>query len=152
MTFLTKRTENAKVAMTPSIRLPIEYADQINKKIVKLFRKGIDAPKLPNKRYQNLQPFALAERNQIAVASKTTFSMVVCTTWISKPHNNLTSPTMSRFWTTLLLYNLASEIYSTFISNHSKSHLNLKLNFYWNLFCKLFNSKLILFCKIALSV
>ena len=85
----------------------------------------INAPRLPNGRYQKLQLSALLVKSQSAVSSPTTTSTTVTAKWTSAPAATLTSPTMSNTNTTPLSSDLATLIYSNFILDHLKSKSNL---------------------------
>ena len=110
----------------------------------------INAPRLPNGRYQKLQAPALPESSS-ACPSPTTCSTAVAATWTSAPDATSTSLTMSSPSTTPSSSDLASMIYSTFIIDHLKSNSTVKLNLHKNLFRKFFYHQLISFLDNALS-
>ena len=107
--------------------------------------------RLPNERYQRLEPPALVERSQSVVASPMMSSTAVAATWTSLFDAISTSPTMSSSSATPSSSDLASLIYSTFIVDHLKSNSNLELNLYKNLFRKFFYPQLTSFLDNALS-
>ena len=82
-------------------------------KVVKPILGRINAPKLPNWRYQKLRPHASSEQSQSALASRTTSSMVIAATLTSAPDASSTSPIMSSTSTTPSSCDLTSLIYST---------------------------------------
>ena len=86
-----------------------------------------NAPRLPNGRYQKLQPPAQPERSLSACASPTTSSTAVSAKWTSAPDETLTKP-MMRISTTPSSSDLASLIYSTFILEHLKPNTNFEIN------------------------
>ena len=110
---------NFGVATTQSCGLPKENSDQL-KKAVKPILGRINAPRLHNGRYQNLQRPALTEKRQSVCPSRTTSSMAVAAMWTSAPDAASTSPTMSSFSTNPLSADLATLMYFTFILDHLK--------------------------------
>ena len=147
----SRRRANARVATTQRRRLPKEDADQINKEGCQRILGRINAPWLPNKRYQKLQPPALMERRQSECPSPTTSSTPVAATWTSAPNATSTNLTMSCISTIPSSSDLATLIYATFILDHLKSNSNLELNLHKNLFRKFFYPQLISFLDNALS-
>ena len=121
------------------------------KTAVKPILGRLNAPRLPNGRYQKLQPPALTERRQSECPSPTTSSTAVAATWTSAPDATSTIPTMSCISTTPLSSDLATLIYATFILDHFKSNSNLEINLQKNLICKFFYPQLISFLDNALS-
>ena len=121
------------------------------KTAVKPILGRINAPRLPNKRYQKLQPPALTKRRQSKCLSLTTSSTALAATWTSAPDATSTTPTMSCISNTSLSSDLATLIYATFILDYLKSNSNLEINLHKNLFCKLFYPQLISFLDNALS-
>ena len=107
------------------------------------------APILPNGRYQKLQLFALSERSKNAVDGTTTSSTGVVATQTIAPDTILTILTISCCHATSLFSYFAFRISTSLIFDYVKSILNLLLNFYSNLFCKLYFSILILFLEIV---
>ena len=147
----------ADVLQTPESR-PRQAADCLKKtriksktKAVKPILGRIKAPRLPNERYQKLQPLALPERSLRVCARPTTSSMAVATTWTSAPDETLAKPIMSCTSTTPSSSDLASLIYSSFILDHLKSHSSFELNLRKNVFRKFYNPQLISFLDTALS-
>ena len=122
-----------------------------SKKVVKPIFGRINAPRLPNERYQKLQPPALTERRHSVCPSPTTSSMAVAATWTSAFGATSTSLTMSSPSTTPLSSDLTTLIYSTFMFDHLKSNSNLELNLYKNLVRTFFYPQLISFLDNALS-
>ena len=147
----------ADVLQTPESRRRIAAACpkktriKSTKKAVKPILGRITAPRLPNRRYQKLQPHALTERRQCVCPSTTTSSTAVAATWTSAPDATSTSPTMSSPSTTPSSSYLATLIYSTFILDHLKSNTNLEINLHKNLFRKFVYPQLISFFDNALS-
>ena len=80
------------------------------KATVKLILGRINAPRLPNGRYQKLQPPALPERSSSACPSLTICSTVPAATWTSALDATSTSPMMSSSSTTHSSSDLASLI------------------------------------------
>ena len=113
------------------------------KATVKPILGRINAPRLPNGRYQKLQPPALPERSSSDCPSLTICSTDAAATW--------TSPMMSSSSTTPSSSNLASLIYSTFILDHLTSNTNFELNLHKNLFRQFYYPQLISFLDNALS-
>ena len=95
------------------------------KKAVKPILGRINAPRLPNGRYQKQLPPALTERRQSECPSPTTSSTAIAATWTSAPDATLTNSTMSCISTTPFS-DLATLIYATFILDHKKSNSNLE--------------------------
>ena len=91
-------------------------------KVVKLILGQINAPRLPNGRYQKLRPQTSSDKSQSAVASPTTSSMVIGATSTRAPDAFSTSPIMSSTSTTLSSSYLAPLIYSTYILDQLKSN------------------------------
>ena len=120
-------------------------------KVVKPILGRINAPRLPNGRYQELRPHASSEQSQSAVASPTTSSMVIAATLTSAPDASSTSLIMSSTSTTHSFYDLALLIYSTYILDQLKSNSNLQLNLHKYFFCKFYYTQLISFLDNALS-
>ena len=89
----------------------------------------INAPWLPNGRYQKLRPQASSDKPKRSCKS-TTSSMVNAATLTSAPDATLTSPIISSISTTPSSSDLASLIYSTYIFDQLNSHSNLELNLY----------------------
>ena len=110
----------------------------------------INAPRLPNVRYQKLQPPELTERRQSECLSPTPSSTAIAATWTSAPDATSTTPTMSCISTTPSSSDLATLIYATFILDHFKSNSNLELNLHKNIFRKFFYHQLISFLDNAL--
>ena len=121
------------------------------KTAVKPILGRINAPKLPNERYQKLHPPALTERRKSGCPSPTTSSTAVVATWTSASDATSTIPMMSYISTTPSSSDLATLIYPTFILDHLKSNSNLDINFHKNLFRKFFYPQLISFLDNALS-
>ena len=117
---------------------------------VKPILERINAPWVPNGRYQKLQPPALTERKQSECPSPTTSSTAVAATWTSAPDATLTTPTMNCISTTPSSSDLTTLIYATFILDHLMSYSNLKINLHKNLFRKFFYPQLISFLENAL--
>ena len=111
----------------------------------------INAPRLPNGRYQKLQPPPLTKIRQSECPSPTTSSTAVAATWTSAPDATSTSPTISCPSNTPSSSDLAKLIYSTFIFDHLKSNSNPELNLHKNLFRKFFYPQLISFLDNAFS-
>ena len=111
----------------------------------------INAPRLSNGRYQNLQPPALPEKSSSACPSLTLCSTNAATTWTRAPNATSMYLMMSSSSTTPFSSDLASLIYSTLILNHLKSNTNFELNLHKNLFRKFYYPQLILFLDNALS-
>ena len=110
----------------------------------------INAPRLPNGRYQKLQSPALPESSS-ACPSPTTCSTAVPGTWTSAPDATSMSLTTSSFSRNPLSSDLAWLIYSTLILDHLKSNSTLELNLHKNLVRKYFYHQLISFLDNALS-
>ena len=91
-------------------------------KVVKPILGRINAPKLPNRRYQKLRSQASSDKSQSAVASPTTSSMVIAATLTSALDATSTSLIMSSTSTTPSSSDLASLIYSTYILDQLKSN------------------------------
>ena len=144
------RLANAGVATTQICDLPKENADQVKMATVKPIIGRINAPRLPNGRYQKLQSPALLESSS-ACPSPTTCSTAVAATWTNAPDATSTSLTTSSPSSTPSSSDLASLIYSTFSFDQLKSNTNLELNLHKNLFCKLNYSQLISFLDTTLS-
>ena len=146
----------ADVLQTPESRprkavaCPIKTRIKSTKKAVKPILGRINAPRLPNGRYQKLQPPALTERRQSECPSPTTSSKAVAATWTSASDATSTNQMMSSS-TNPSSSDLASLIYSTFILDHLKSNSNLELNLHRNLFRKFYYAQLISFLENALS-
>ena len=121
------------------------------KTAVKPILGRLNALRLPNERYQKLQPPALTERRQRECSSPTTSSTAVAAMYTSAPDAISTTPTMSCISTTPSSSNLAKLIYATFILDHLKSNSNLEINLHKNLFRKFFYPQLISFLDNALS-
>ena len=147
----SRRLANAEVATTQSRRLPKEDADQINIESDQTDSRTNKRKRLPNKRYQKLQPVALTVRSQSEHLSLTTSMTAVAETWTNAPEATSTTPTMSCISTTPLFSNLATLIYSTFILDHLKSNSYLELNLHKKFFCKFFYPQLISFLDNGLS-
>ena len=81
----------------------------------------INAPRLPNGRYQKLQPPALPASSS-ACPSPTTCSTAVAAMWTIAPDATSTSSIMSSSSITPVASDLASLIYFTFILDHLKSN------------------------------
>ena len=109
----------------------------------------INAPRLPNGRYQKLQSSALPGSSS-AWPSPTSCSMAVAATWTSAPDATSTSLTTDSPSKTPSYSDLASLIYSTFILDHLKSNSTIELNLHKNLVCKFFYFPLISFLDNAL--
>ena len=124
-----KRLANAGIATTQSCNLPKKTRLKSKKATVKPILGRINAPRLPNGRYQKLQLFALPESSS-ACPSPTTCSKAVASTWTSAPDATSTSPMMSSSSTTPSFSDLASTIFSTFILDHLKYNSNLEVNLY----------------------
>ena len=120
------------------------------KATIKPILKRINAPSLPNGRYQKLQPPAQPESSS-ACPSPTTCTTVVAATWTSSSDATSTSPIMNSSRTTSSFSDLVSLIYFTFIFDHLKSNSNLELNLHKNCVCKFLYPQLILFLDNALS-
>ena len=120
-------------------------------KVVKPILGRINAPRLPNWRYQKLRPHASSDKSQSAVASPTTSSMVIAATLTSAPDATSTSPIMNSTSTTFSSSDLASLICSTYIRDQLKSNSNLELNLHKNIFRKFYYPQLISFLENALS-
>ena len=110
-----------------------------------------NAPWLPNKRYQKLQPHAGPVKSSSACASPTTTSTAVDTRWTSAPDETLAKSIMSSTSTTPSSSDLASLIYLSIILDYLKSHSNLELNLQKNLVRKFYYPQLISFLDTALS-
>ena len=108
-------------------------------------------PRLPNERYQKLQPHAAPVKSSSACASPTTSLTAVATTWTSAPDETLAKSIMSSTSTAPSFSDLASLIYSSFILDHLKSYSNFELNLHKNLFRKFYYPQLISFLDTALS-
>ena len=130
---------------------PTKTRIKSKKATVKLIIGQINAPRLPNGRYQKLQLPALPVSSS-ACPSPTMCSTAVAATWTSAPDATLTSLTTSSPSTTPSSSDLASLIYSTFILDQLKSNSTLELNLNKNVFfCKFFYPQLISFLDNALS-
>ena len=111
----------------------------------------INAPRLPNGRYQKLQPPVSPKTHQRSSPSPTKSSTAVAATWNREPDATSTSPTISSPSNTYLSSDLATLIYSTLILDHVKSNSNLELNLNKNHFCNLVCPQFISFLDNALS-
>ena len=147
----------ADVLQTPESR-PRKAVACLKKTLIKSTKTAvkpilgrINTPRLPNGRYQKLQPPALTERQKSECPSPTTSSTAVAATWTSPPDATSTTPTMSCISTTPSLSDLATLIYATFILDHLKSNSNLEINLHKNLFRKFFYPQLISFLDNAMS-
>ena len=87
---------------------PKKTRNKSTTKVVKPILGRINAPRLPNGRYQKLRLQASSEQSQSAVASSTTSSMVIAATLTSAPDATSTSPIMSSTSTTPSSSGLAS--------------------------------------------
>ena len=111
----------------------------------------INAPRLPNGRYQKLQPRTLTDRRQCVCSCPTTSSTENAATWISEPDATSTSPIMNSLITTHSSSDLATLIYSTLNLDLLKSNINRELNFHKHRFRKSVDLQLISFCDNTLS-
>ena len=146
----SERFAIAAVATTQSRRLPKETRIK-STTVVKPILGRINAPRLPNGRYQKLRPHASAEKIQNAISRPTTSSIMIAATLTSAPDATSTSPMMSSTSTTLSSSYLVSLIYSTYILDKITSNSNLKLNLHKNFIRKFYYPQLILFFDNALS-
>ena len=113
---------NARFATTQNRRMPKITRMKLTKTAVKPILGRINAPRLPNKGYQKLQPPALMDKRQRECPSPTTSSMAVAATWTSAPNATSTTPTISCISTTSSSSDLATLNYATFILDHLKSN------------------------------
>ena len=106
----------ADVLRTPESRprkdaaCPIKTRIKSTTKAVKLILGRINALRLPNGRFQNLQPPALTETKQSECSSPKKSSTAVAATWTSAPDATSTSQTISNFSTTSSSSDLATLI------------------------------------------
>ena len=121
-----------------------------NKTTVKPIVGRINAPRLPNGRYQKLQPLASLEQSQRETTSPTTSSMAAYTSWTSAHDATFTSPMMSSTSTNFTASDLASLIYSSIILDYLKSNSNIELNLRKSIFRKLYYPQLISFVDTTL--
>ena len=129
---------------------PIKTRIKSKKATVTLILGRINALRLPNGRYQKLQPPALPESSSECL-SPTRSSNDVAAMWTSASDATSIIQTMSSLCTTPSSSDLIPLIYSTFILNHLKSNSNLELNLHKNVFCKVCYFQLISFFDNALS-
>ena len=109
------RLSSGGVATTQSRCLFNKDADQINDDCRQTDLLTINVPRLSNGKYQKLRPHVSSEKSKSAVASPTTFLMVIAATVTSAPDATSTSPMMSSTSITFSSFILASLIYSTYI-------------------------------------
>ena len=119
-----KRRSRDHAKPSPALKMRIKST----KTAVKPILERINAPRLPNKRYQKLQPPALTERRQRECLSPTTFSMAVAAMWTSALDATSTTPTINCISTTPSSSDLVTLIYATFIHDNYKFNSNLELN------------------------
>ena len=147
----------ADVLRTPESRLrkaascPKKTRIKSTTKVVQPILGRINAPRLPNGRYQKLRPQASSKKSQSAVASPMTSSMLIAATLTNAHDASSKSPIMSSTSTTFSLSDLALLIYSTYILDQLKSNSNLELNLHKNFFRKFYYPILISFLANALS-
>ena len=147
----------ADVLRTPKSRprkaaaCPKKMRIKSTKRAVKPILGRINAPRLPNGRYQKLQQPALPERSSSTCPSPTMCSTAVAATWTSAPDATSTSPMMSSISTTPTSSDFASLIYSSIIVDHLKSNSNIELNLCKSIFRKFYYSQLISFLDTALT-
>ena len=113
----TGRTAHAGSATTQK-RRRTKNEKQTNKVAIKPILGRINALRLPNGRYQMLQPPASPERQQSSSPSPTTSSTAVTATWTSAFDATSTSPTISCNSSTPFSSDLASLIGSSFILDY----------------------------------
>ena len=94
------RPTNAESRARTAAACPNKTRIKSKKATVKLILGRINAPRLPNGRYQKLQPLALPERSASACPSLTTCSPAVAATWMSSLDATSTTPMMSGSSTT----------------------------------------------------
>ena len=132
--FLTDVLQTPESQLRKVAACPKKTRIKSKKATVKPILGRINAPRLPNERYQRLQPPALLE-SLSACLSPTTSLTAVAATWTSTPDATSTSQTMSSLSTTPSSFDLVTLINSTIILDHLKSNLNLELNLEQNRFC-----------------
>ena len=118
----SRHPPNARFATTQSRRMPKITRIKLTKTAVNPIIGRINAPRLPNKGYQKLQPPALTDKRESDCPSPTTSSTAVAATWTSAPNATSTTPTISCISTTFSSSDLATLIYATFILDHWKSN------------------------------